>query len=63
MRNYHAKSYSEQARRLGNNLYNTYIEGTPLEMCEDAIIYSYRHPLVKQRVAKRFGKLLRRNKK
>ena len=65
MRNYHPKSWSAQARELTDRIYNQLGEGEnkySLKEAENFFSNSYRHPLIRQRAAKRFGRLVRRNK-
>lgn len=71
MRNYHAKSYSEQARKMGNYMFYQFLAlielGTGVNDAENylmkAINNSYRHKLVKERAAARFGKKVREYKR
>ena len=63
MRTFHPKSYSQQARRLCDSLYNTIVKGLVAE--ESAVEFlheSYRHSLVRHRAAKRLGRKLRTTK-
>ena len=64
MRNYHPKSWSAQARKLADRIYEPYSKGIlTLKDCEIILIDSYKHPLIRLRAAKRFGRLIRRDKK
>lgn len=71
MRSYHARSYSEQARAMGNHMFHQFLAqielGTEIKDAEkyimDIINDSYRHKLVKQRAAARFGKKVREYKR
>lgn len=64
MRSYHAKSYSVQARRMGNYMFYQFLAlielGTEINDAEKSIMDivndSYRHKLIKERAAARFGK-------
>ena len=65
MRTYHPESWSVQARELADRIYNQLGEGEnkySLKEAENFFSNSYRHPLIRQRAAKRFGRLVRRNK-
>jgi hypothetical protein len=56
MRAYRPKSYSQQAKELANCVYKTYKEtGIKFDFSE-----SYKHPLIRQRAAKMFGKMIRK---
>ena len=68
MRSYHAKSYSQQARKMANDLFNIVTNPYPWEDITeqdaiDILINSYRHPLVRQRAAGIFGRKMREYKK
>lgn len=66
MRTWHPDSWSKQARELADRIYNQLGEGEDkysLKEAENFFSNSYRHPLIRQRAAKRFGRLIRRNKK
>ena len=71
MRNYHAKSYSEQARRKGDSIFDEFLalieSGAKVNEAEKYLIKvihdSYRHKLVKGRAAARFGKKVREYKR
>ena len=71
MRSYHAKSYSEQARRKGNSIFDEFLalieSGAKINEAETYLIKvihdSYRHTLVKERAAVRFGKKVREYKR
>lgn len=64
MRTYHPKSWSEQAREMADKQawqVNHYVDYT----IADAVCFfsiSYRHPLIRNRAAKRFGHLVRAGK-
>lgn len=66
MRTYHPESWSVQARKLADKIYNQLGEGEckySLKEAENFFSNSYRPPLIRQRAVKRFGRLVRRNKK
>ena len=71
MRSYHARSYSEQARKMGNHMFYQFLALIKLDTkINDAEKYimetineSYRHKLVKERAAARFGKKVRKYKR
>lgn len=61
MRSYHAKSWSAQARKMCQNQIELIEDGEITE--KEAIKFfstSYRHPLIRQRAAKRFGRIMRK---
>ena len=59
--NYHPKSWSEQARELSTRIYNNVASGSwTLEQSIHFFSISYRHPLIVNRAAKRFGRLIRK---
>lgn len=71
MRSYHVRSYSEQARKMGDYMFyqffalielNTKINDAEKYIME-TINESYRHKLVKERAAARFGKKVREYKR
>lgn len=58
---YHAKSWSKQAQEMCNNQIKMVKAGYIAK--EEAIRFfanSYRHPLIRQRAAKSFGKKMRK---
>lgn len=58
MRTYHPKSWSQQARELGDRIVDNVNSGDwCLEQARRFFVLSYRHPLIKQRAAKRFYRL------
>lgn len=63
MRTYHAKSWSQQARELSDNLIYQVNKGW---RAIDSVAYfwrcSYRHPRIIIRAAKRFGRMVRADK-
>jgi hypothetical protein len=61
--NYHPESWSEQAREMSNRIAANVNSGawTIKEGCE-FFQHSYRHPLIRNRAAKRFGRLVREGK-
>ena len=71
MRSYHARSYSEQARKMGEYMFYQFLALIKLDTkINDAEKYimetineSYRHKLVKERAAARFGKKVREYKR
>ena len=71
MRSYHARSYSEQARKMGDYMFYQFLALIELDTkINDAEKYimeiineSYRHKLVKERAAARFGKKVREYKR
>ena len=71
MKSYHARSYSEQARKMGNYMFYQFLAlidlGTEINDAEkyimETINESYRHKLVKGRAAARFGKKVREYKR
>lgn len=71
MRSYHAKSYSVQARRMGNSIFDEFLalieSGAKIDEAEKYLMKvinnSYRHKLVKGRAAARFGKKVREYKR
>jgi hypothetical protein len=72
MRSYHARSYSEQARKMSDHMFYKFflpllVLGAEINDAENYVIKaineSYRHKLVKERAAARFGKKVREYKK
>ena len=71
MRSYHARSYSEQARKMGNSIFNEFLalieSGAKIDEAKKYLMKvindSYRHKLVKERAAARFGKKVREYKR
>ncbi len=75
MRTYHPASWSQRAREMANVqfrqvIYYTYIhpekwtlERTPEETAIELFNTSYRHSLIRERAAKRFGRLMREYKR
>lgn len=63
MKTWHPDSWSKQARELADTIYSQYLDGSrSLEDAENFFSNSYRNPLERRRAAKRFGRLLRKNK-
>lgn len=72
---YHPKSWSQQARIMADKIFNQVIyytykhpeewtyEDTPEKWAIEVFQISYRHPLIRQRAAARYGRLLREYKK
>ena len=60
MKTFHPASYSQQARRLCDSLYNTIIKGlVAKESAVEFLHWSYRDSLIRRRAAKRLGRKLR----
>lgn len=60
-RTYHPHSWSEQARRIANNLYNLesyYFNEFKGQELREAVNDSYHNPIVINRVAKRLHRLV-----
>mgnify|MGYP000205122457 CR=1 FL=1 len=63
MNTYHPKSWSQQARELCDNQVEQIKAGwTTIEWAEHFFSTSYRHSLIRNRAAKRFGRLVRAGK-
>jgi hypothetical protein len=63
MYTYHPKSWSQSAREFCDNYVNLINTGWgTVEKAEKLFSTSYRHPLIRHRAAKRFGRLLRMGK-
>jgi len=63
MRSYHPESWSAQARKMCDNQIEMVEAG--YATIDEAIHFfsiSYRHPLIRHRAAKRFGRMLRAGK-
>lgn len=63
MRSYHPESWSMQARKMCDNQIEMVEAG--YATIDEAIHFfstSYRHPLIRHRAAKRFGRMLRAGK-
>lgn len=72
---YHSKSWSQQARTIADSIFNQVIyytykhpekwtdEDTPEKWAIEFFQTYYRHPLIRQRAAARYGRLLREYKK
>ena len=61
MRTYHAKSYSQQARETADYIFWQYQTGEiTYKGAVDFFSQSYKDPLIRQRAAKRFGRLRRK---
>lgn len=77
MRTYHPQSWSQQAREMADNMFNNVIyytythpekwpdvmKQTPEQAAIEFFQTSYRHPLIRERAAGRFGRLLREYKR
>lgn len=63
MKTWHPKTWSEQAREKSNHYVGRVNRGE-LTIAEavERISNSYRHPLIRNRAAKRFGRLVREGK-
>lgn len=63
MRNFHPASWSEQARRMcDNEIISVNAGWGTIEGACDLFSRSYRHPLIRGRAAKRFGRKVRSGK-
>lgn len=61
--NYHPESWSIQARELGTRIFRNVKCGSwSLEQGVNFFSMSYRHPIIVNRAAKRFGRLVRKEK-
>lgn len=60
MRNYHPESWSHQARRMSYNEIISVEQGwSTIQEAINFFSTSYRHPLIRARAAKHFGRMLR----
>jgi hypothetical protein len=74
-RTYHPESWSQQARAIADSIFNQVIyytyeyperwtdKDTPEKWATEFFQTYYRHPLIRQRAAARYGRLLREYKK
>lgn len=63
MRTYHPKSWSQSARELADRIAWNVEEGyCSMKSGREFFSNSYRHPLIRHRAAKRFGRRRRANK-
>ena len=63
MRNYHPESWSHQARKISTQEIECINAGwQTIEGAVEFFQHSYRHSLIRERAAKRFGRMLRAGK-